>query len=68
MPKQRNLSQMKEQDKVKDRNLSETDISNMPDGDFKATIIKILTEHWKRMEDIRETLTTKIKGLKNNQR
>ena len=40
----------------------------MPDGDFKATIIKILTERWKRMEDIRETLATKIKGLKNNQR
>ena len=39
MPRQRNLSQMKEQDKATGR---ETDISNMPDGEFEATIIRIL--------------------------
>ena len=34
----------------------ETDISNMPDGEFKATIIRILTGPEKSMEDIREII------------
>ena len=33
---------MKEQDKVMARDLSETDISDMPDGKYKSKIIKIL--------------------------
>ena len=42
MPRQRNPSQMKEQDKAVNRDPSKTDISNMPDGESKATIIRIL--------------------------
>ena len=34
---------MKEQDKAMATYLSKTDISNMPDGQFKAMIIRILT-------------------------
>ena len=41
--------------------LSKTDLSNMPDGEFKATIIRILTGLEKRIEDISETLTTELK-------
>ena len=59
---------MKEEDKVITRDLSETDISNMPDGEFKATVIRILTGFDKRIEDISETLTTEIKELKKDQR
>ena len=33
---------MKEQDKATVKDLSEKDISYMPDGEFKATIIRIL--------------------------
>jgi len=60
MPRWRNLSQMKEQDKAKATDLNETDISDMPGGESKATIIRILAELEKRIEDIRETLTTEI--------
>ena len=49
---------MKEQDKATARDLSEMDISNMPNGVFKTIIIKILTRLEKRMEDISETLNT----------
>ena len=42
MRKQRNLSQMKEQNKVTARDLNETDINNMPDRDFKVIIIRVL--------------------------
>ena len=56
---------MRVQDKATARNLSKRDISNMPDGEFNATIIKIHTEHEKRIEDINETFTIEIKELKN---
>ena len=39
MPKWRNLYQMKEQNKATARDLSETDRSNMTDGEVKATIV-----------------------------
>ena len=35
-------------------------IGNMPDGEFKAMIIKILAGLEKRMEDISETINTEI--------
>ena len=44
---------MKEQGKVTARDLSETDISDVPDGEFKAAIIKILAGLEKIMEDFR---------------
>ena len=58
---------MKEQDKASARDLSETAISNMPDGAFKATIIRILTGLEKRIEDISETLITEIKRVKESE-
>ena len=38
------------------RELSEMDISNMPDKEFKVMVIKILTILEKKLEDISETL------------
>ena len=57
---------MKEQDKVVARNLNKTDISNMPDREFKVMIIKILTGFEKTVEDISETLNKEIKEIKEN--
>lgn len=64
MPSWRNSSRIKEHHKAKVKDLSETDVSNMPDGMFKATIIRAPTGLEKRMEDIRETLTKETKKLK----
>lgn len=47
------------------RDLIETDVSYMSDGEFTATVIRILARLEKSMEDIRETLTSEIKELKN---
>ena len=55
MRRQRNLTQKKEQDKATAGDLSKTDISNVPDGEFKATIIRIFTGLEKKVEDISET-------------
>ena len=50
------MSQMKEQDKTIAKHLSETDISNMPNREFKVMTINILTGLEKRGEYISETL------------
>ena len=60
MPRRRNSSQKKEQGKVTARGLIETDISNMLDTEFKATIIRILAGLEKSIEDTRESLVQKI--------
>ena len=44
----------------------ETDIRNMPDPEFKATIIRLASLE-ESMEDPRESLTTEIKDLKASQ-
>ena len=55
---------MKEQDKATAGDLSEIDLINMPDREFKIMITKILTRLEKRVEGNTETLNTEIK---NNQ-
>jgi len=62
MRRQRNLSQTKEQNKAMVRDPSKTDISNMPDGEFKVMIIRMLTGLEKRVEDMSETLNTEIRN------
>lgn len=52
---QRSLFQMKEQNKAMGRDLSKTDVSNMPDVEFKVMIIRVLTGLEKRGEDVNET-------------
>ena len=50
------------------RDLSKTALSNMSDRECKATILRILMDFEKRIEDISEALATEIKELKKNQR
>ena len=42
-PKQRKRAKMKEQSKTSERQLSD-EIANLSDGEFKALVIKMLTE------------------------
>ena len=44
MKKQRNYSQWKEQEKSAERVNNETDLSSLPDPDFKKKVIKVLKE------------------------
>ena len=59
---------MKEKNKAIARDLSETDINIMPVGEFKATIIRILTGLEKRIEDFSKTLTTEMRVKKESVR
>ena len=53
---------MKELDRATARDLSKTDVSNMPEREFKATITRIHTGLEKRMEDMNETLNIEIRN------
>ena len=57
MRTQRNLSQREEQEDAMVRDVNETDVSHMPDREFKAMIIKILTGPEKRGEASVRSLT-----------
>lgn len=46
MRRQRNMYQIKEQDKITEKELNQTDIiSKMPDKKFKTMVIRILIKH-----------------------
>ena len=55
MKRQRYMLQMKKQDKIAARDLSETDISKMPDREFKLMIIETL--------DLRKEWRTLVRPL-----
>ena len=75
MTRRKNSPQKKEQEAVpKAGDLINTDIGNMKDLQFRMTILKLLAGLEKGIEDIRETLSGKIKAhsgeikeLKSNQ-
>ena len=53
------MAQMKEQSKTPERELSDEEITNLSDGEFKALVIKMLTEltelGWKLKEQMKDT-------------
>ena len=44
MRRQRNMAQMKEQNKTPEKELKEMEISNLPDAEFKTLVIRMLKE------------------------
>lgn len=48
------MFQTKVHDKSPERELNEMEIKNLPDKDFKVTIINMLTDMQKNIEDLRE--------------
>ena len=53
------MAHMKEQSKASERQLSNEEVANLSDGEFKALVIKMLTElielGWKMKEQIKDT-------------
>ena len=44
MSKQNNMSQMKEQNKIPEKELNETETSNRPDEEFKTLVRRMLND------------------------
>ena len=53
------MAQMKEQTKIRERDLGDEEVANLYDGEFKALVIKMLTEliehGWKMKEQMKYT-------------
>jgi len=67
MRRKRNMSQMKEHDKITTRELNKTEISNMPKGEFKVMVIKILTGLEKAVDELSENFNKDMESIKKNQ-
>ena len=59
--------QRKGHDKITARNLSELEVSNMPERIFKVVIINIFARLEKRIEDSSETLNKGRESIKGSQ-
>ena len=71
MRRQRNMAQMKEQIKTPEKELSEMEISNLSEAEFKTLVIKMLKERSEDLSSIKkiqsETKDTLIEIKKNLQ-
>ena len=59
--RQRNMAKMKEESKASERELSDEEITNLSDGEFKALVIKMLTE----LIELGQKMKKQIKATQN---
>ena len=69
------MDQMKERSKASERELSEEEITNLSDGEFKALVIKMLTDlielgqkMKKQMKDTQSEIKQNIQGTNSNRK
>ena len=72
MKRQRAMYQMKEQDKTPEEQLNEMDIGNLPETEFRITIVKMIQDLGKRMKakikKMQQMFNKDLEKLKNKQR
>ena len=75
MMRQRNMAQMKEQNKTSERELSDEEVANLYDGEFKVLVIKMLTElielgrkMKKQMKDTQSEIKQNIQGINSDRK
>lgn len=57
------MFQIKEGDKTREKGLNEMEVSNLLDEEFKVTVIKLLTELGKGIDDLSENFNTEIENI-----
>ena len=69
------MAQMKEQSKASGRELSKEETTNLSDGEFKALVIKMLTELTelgqkmkKQMKDTQSEINQNIQGINSDRK
>ena len=72
MRRPRAMYQMKEQDKTPEKQVTEVEIGNLPEKEFRIIIVKMIQDLRKRMEakieKMQEMFNKDLKELKNKQR
>ena len=64
MRRQRNISHIKEKDKITARDLNKANVNNMSSREFSVVVIKIFIGLEKRVEDLNETLNKEKGNIK----
>ena len=67
MKKQKAMSQIKGQDKTREKQLSEMELGNLPEKEFRIMTVKIIQDIQKTMEKMQEVFTKDLEELKNKQ-
>ena len=67
MRRQRNTFQVREQDKTPEKELSETEMSNLPDTEFKQRVLRMLTDLGRRIDELSENVNKEMEDIKKNQ-
>ena len=65
-PRQRNMAQIKEQMKTQEKELSDKEIGNLSDAEFKALVIKMLTELTELGHKMKEEMKAIQSEIKEN--
>ena len=69
MRRQRNMAQMKEQNKTPEKELNKMEISNLSDAEFKTLLIRMLKELSEDLNSIKKNQTevkNTLIGVKDN--
>ena len=67
-PRQRNMAQMKEQIKAPEKELSNDEMANLSDAEFKTLVIKMLREITEYGHKIKEEVKAIQSEIKKNRR
>ena len=65
MKSQRNMSQMKEQDKTPEEQLSEVEIGNLSEKDFRVMLVRMIQDLGEKKAKINELEETFNKGIED---
>ena len=63
MRRERNLPQLKEQEKNPEETTNETEINNLLDKEFKALVRRMLTELGKRLDKHNENFNKELENI-----
>ena len=66
MRRQRNMAQMKEQNKTPENDLNKTEITNLSDAEFKILVIRMLKELIEYGNNIKEEIKVTLSEMKKN--
>ena len=66
MSRQRNMAQMKEQNRTPEKELTKTEISNLSDAEFKTLVIRMLREITEYGKNIREEMKVTLSEINKN--
>ena len=67
MRRQRDMFQIREQDKSSEQELNETERNNLPDKEYKLIVIKVLTDLGRRIDECSENFNKELENMEKNQ-